>query len=85
MTGSHSFNNAKSAPDATPARRKPEYIVGDFEKFKVTGVLRNGTRFHPIFTTNYTYANGINLYRGTLFGFHKESKQWKKLKEVYNY
>lgn len=84
MTSKNPFNTAKSE-NPRQTKRKEEYLVGDFEKFKVTGVHPNGTRFHPIFTTNYTYANSINLYRGTLFGYHKIERKWKKLKEVVNY
>jgi hypothetical protein len=68
-----------------PAKRKKEYLSTDFEKFKVSGLLVNGTRFQPILTTNYFYANSINVYRGSLRGYHKEEKRWIIIKEMFNY
>jgi hypothetical protein len=65
--------------------KKKNYAVSDFSKFKVTGMLRNSTRFRPIITTSYYHANSINLWRGSVFGFHIKENKWRLLKQVYNY
>ncbi len=77
--------SVKEERQTKQAKRKKEYLSTDFEKFKVSGVLTNGTRFQPILTTNYFYANSINVYRGSLRGYHKEEKRWITIKEMFNY
>jgi len=39
-------------------------------KYKVTGKLTNGKRFKSIFSDNYNYVMGINLWDGTVWEKH---------------
>jgi hypothetical protein len=83
---SNKFTDAKTAAPANYlCGKKKQYKTTDFSRFKVTGMLRNGTRFLPIFTANYYQANSINLWRGSVFGLHIKENKWRLLKQVYNY
>jgi hypothetical protein len=54
----------------------------DFAGYIVTGVLTNGTRFRRL-TLNWHYANGINLWRGSVWGMKHDGHR-QLLKRVYN-
>jgi hypothetical protein len=69
-----------------------EIDLNKFEKFKVTGIYRNGRRFRPLVYTNPSSAFSINLYAlandpelrdSSVWGITKDGKQ-KLLKRVYN-
>ena len=60
-----------------------EIDLSKFVKFKVTGTYRNGRRFSPLEYTNPSYAFGINLWQGSVWGITKDGNQ-KLLKRVYN-
>ena len=50
--------------------------------YKVTGTLRNGQRFKAIHTKNFSYAMGINLWKGSVY--QKSAGKWVRIKEVWN-
>ena len=52
-------------------------------KYKVTGKLRNGKQFKAIHTDNFNYANGINLWNGSVWEKQSNGK-WKSIKRVVN-
>lgn len=69
-----------------------EIDLSKFEKFKVTGIYRDGRRFRPLVYTNHSAAFSINLYAlardpelrdSSVWGITKDGKQ-KLLKRVYN-
>ena len=66
--------------------RYPEHeVTGVFTKFKVTGKLAYTKRNFPaIHTTDFQTVLGINLWRGTKWGWDVSKGKWCKLWEVYN-
>jgi hypothetical protein len=59
------------------------FNTNEFEKYYVTGILVNGKRFSQCWT-NFYYANGINLYRGSVWGVRKDNGKRQLLKRVFN-
>jgi hypothetical protein len=45
-----------------------DWIHQQGDRYVVTGVDTRGRRFTPIHTDNPVHADGINLYRGSLWG-----------------
>ena len=62
-------------------------IISDTVKgplYKVTGRYYGSTRnFRPIFTSNFYYAMGINLWNGSVWSLQSNGK-WKRIKQVSN-
>ena len=53
--------------------------------YKVTGKIAYTDRNFPaIHTDNFFHAQGINLWRGTVWGLDAYTGKWRKLWEVYN-
>lgn len=57
--------------------------LNQFKHFIVTGILRNNKRFKPRQYSDFDYANGINLYNGSIWGVLPNNKR-VLLKRVYN-
>lgn len=62
-----------------------EYKISDFENFIVTGCYYNNSkkRFKSVYS-NWFQADGINLWRGNVWGVLKGTNKRIKLKSVYN-
>jgi hypothetical protein len=60
------------------------FTTNDFCKYKATGILVNGRRFPAKFSDNFYYIDGINLYRGHVYGKSIKTGKWVMLKEVFN-
>ncbi len=75
--------------DGRVARQRIERIKRENKSaltntYKITGKYYNTTRnFKPIVTTNYWYARGINLWRGTMWQ-QRVDGTWAVVKRVYN-
>lgn len=54
-----------------------------FTNFCVTGTLYNDRRFKPIVYSEFYWANGINLYNGSVWGVKPDGKR-VLLKRVYD-
>lgn len=60
-----------------------EYMQSDFKEYRVTGLLYNSTKRFRMTIRNWYQANGINLWRGTVWGVLHSGKR-VRLKSSYN-
>lgn len=58
------------------------FNTADFVGYIITGVLTNGQRFRKL-TLNWHHANGINLWRGSVWGYKADGHR-TLLKRVTN-
>lgn len=61
-----------------------EIALNKFKSFIVTGTDIHNKRFKPIQYSNFFWANGINLYNGSVWGIKKSDNKRQLLKRVYN-
>jgi hypothetical protein len=72
---------AKSPATATPAARS----ASDYSRFIVTGKDVRGRRFRMTYGSNAaSFAFGINLYNGSVFGVRVSDGKRELLKRVRN-
>ena len=50
--------------------------------FVITGTYSNGARFRPFRTRHWSYAQGVNLYRGTIW-LERDGRR-KRIRQVWN-
>lgn len=65
--------------------RKPDGTYIECDRFKVTGKYAHSKRNFPaIHTYSIRYAEGINLWRGTVWGHNIITGKWCILWRVFN-
>jgi len=53
-----------------------------YSKYKVTGVTTDGRRFKPKIYSHPHWAFGINLWKGSVWGWNKKTRKWELLNRV---